>query len=192
MAGHLNVCVEKDALFLLNIGEHEGEFSLGLARRTFDETPQQLADGGVRDRQPSFKPCMKREGRNRRATPYIEATTKDSFTSIPVCLTAASKRLGVQKPVLTRDCMEYIRDNMESIELEQLEEDGRVESAVPQEASSSDEEAARRAGLRAGRRLVRGAKLIDSSDPDSSDEDKRDMGERGEEVANSSQSQQAR
>eukprot|EP00965_Chrysotila_dentata_P068926 2277738-Pleurochrysis_carterae.AAC.1 len=36
---------EKDALFLVEITDAEGEFALGLVRRTFDETPQQLADG---------------------------------------------------------------------------------------------------------------------------------------------------
>eukprot|EP00965_Chrysotila_dentata_P125069 4134090-Pleurochrysis_carterae.AAC.1 len=35
----------KDALFFIQIGEPEGEFALGLAPRTFDETPEQLADG---------------------------------------------------------------------------------------------------------------------------------------------------
>eukprot|EP00965_Chrysotila_dentata_P131946 4362181-Pleurochrysis_carterae.AAC.2 len=38
---------EKDALFFLHIGEPEGEFALSLARRTFDETPEQLAVGEV-------------------------------------------------------------------------------------------------------------------------------------------------
>eukprot|EP00965_Chrysotila_dentata_P059720 1981106-Pleurochrysis_carterae.AAC.1 len=32
------------ALFLLHLGESEGEFYLGLARRTFDETEEQKAD----------------------------------------------------------------------------------------------------------------------------------------------------
>eukprot|EP00965_Chrysotila_dentata_P252199 6210544-Pleurochrysis_carterae.AAC.7 len=80
---------EKDAPFFFDIGDNEGEFALGLTRRTFDEPPEQLAAGEVKvhlyqrisrnhswGKQPSFKPCMMRKGRSRVATTYTEAVTK--------------------------------------------------------------------------------------------------------------------
>eukprot|EP00965_Chrysotila_dentata_P070341 2323970-Pleurochrysis_carterae.AAC.1 len=77
---------EKDALFLVESIDAEGEFALGLVRRTFDETLQQLADGEVTvhwyqrisrnhswGRQPGFKLCMRRAGGKAcRPKPYVE------------------------------------------------------------------------------------------------------------------------
>eukprot|EP00965_Chrysotila_dentata_P173463 5726909-Pleurochrysis_carterae.AAC.1 len=76
-------------------------------------------------------------------------------------LTSASKALGVQKPVLTRDCMAYLRDNVESIdENEDNDEEGDGEHTALHVDSSEEDAPAGRAGLR----IMRGRKLIDSSE----------------------------
>eukprot|EP00965_Chrysotila_dentata_P043120 1432383-Pleurochrysis_carterae.AAC.1 len=64
---------------------------------------------------------MVREGNSQKATPYVEPVTKESLTSIPLALTSASTKLGVQKPVVTPDCMAYLRGNVESIDPEEDE-----------------------------------------------------------------------
>eukprot|EP00965_Chrysotila_dentata_P073458 2426383-Pleurochrysis_carterae.AAC.1 len=123
---------------------------------------------------------MMREGRSRMATPYIEAVTKESFASIPVVLTRASREPGVQKPVLTRDCMAYLRENLESIDLEEEEEEVGGTSDGLDDSDSCDNAQVKSANMR----LQRGRKLVDSDDEDSSVEE-RVKGKGGEKAQSS-------
>eukprot|EP00965_Chrysotila_dentata_P068023 2250323-Pleurochrysis_carterae.AAC.1 len=90
---------------------------------------------------------MRSGGGNRRASAFIEAVTKDSFTSHPAMLTSVSKALVEQKPVLMRDCMACLRDNVESIdENEDKDEEGDGEHTAWRVDSSKEDAPAGRAG----------------------------------------------
>lgn len=175
------ICLQvRDALFFVEIADAEGEFALGLVRRTFDETPQQLADGDVRvhwyqrisrnhswGRQPSFKPCMcSAGGRARRPTPFIELVSKESFLSIPILLTRQS-RLNLEKPVLSQDCMAYLRTvevsgiEEEDGEAQEVQEDKAQESTVDSSDQSDHGEAGPSLPVM---KLARGRRVLDSSD----------------------------
>eukprot|EP00965_Chrysotila_dentata_P179341 5922055-Pleurochrysis_carterae.AAC.3 len=146
---------KQGALFLLHLGEAEGEFSLGLARRTFDETKEEKTNGEVRvwwyqrvssnsawGSQPAFKPCMKSERGTRHGVPYVEAVPRDAFLNFPVQLTKNSAAAeDLPRPVLTKNCMLLLR-KVVGVEEEEEDEGGEDEAVgmagcVP---DSSDEE----------------------------------------------------
>eukprot|EP00965_Chrysotila_dentata_P170765 5637186-Pleurochrysis_carterae.AAC.1 len=101
----------RNALFLVRLEECEGEFPLGLAVRTFDsrEDDSPMA---------RFKSAGISESRQlicgRQSRSWFAIIAISSIIPIPVVLTPRS--IGTPaEPVLTRDCMSFVRSHMEAL-----------------------------------------------------------------------------
>eukprot|EP00965_Chrysotila_dentata_P068358 2260965-Pleurochrysis_carterae.AAC.1 len=100
----------------------------------------------------------------RRPISYSELVPKDRFLPIPVLRTSSSQKLGVEKPVLSQDCMAYIRKTVNSIaEEDAIDNDGEDdEGSYAKDSSESEEEVAAGAGAAQKHKSVR--RVTDSSD----------------------------
>eukprot|EP00965_Chrysotila_dentata_P177379 5858276-Pleurochrysis_carterae.AAC.1 len=166
---------KEKAVFFLQLNEAEGEFRVGLARRTFDEAPAEREKGEVRvwwfqristnrswGVQPAFKPCMRAEKGARRPSPFVESVPIESFLKIPVQLTRTSARDGeLRKPVLTKDCMQLLRKMAEHVE---SDDKGEGEEEDVEEAEDASDSSDAEMEQPAPRRRTSRARITDSSD----------------------------
>ena len=116
----------KGALFLFSLEHAEGEFAVGLGRRTFDadvdNASEQLYeiewftrknkknDWGLR---PAFKLKLagyRKEGR--RSVPYWQTSVEPIASFLPIVVKTSGS--AADEPVLTQDCMSALRAYMKS------------------------------------------------------------------------------
>lgn len=159
----------KDTLFFVKLNHAEGEFALGLARRTFNmekDIPGQeyevqwfvrkgkRASWGM---QPAFK-LASGVDRQRRSVLHCDVVPIDAFADIPVEVTRSSAARK-NSPVLSKNCMAVLR----SLVL------GSAESDSPQEEIERGGELSTHAGPSEGRRTGMRHflnRIVDSSDED--------------------------
>lgn len=149
-------------MFFLKLEHSEGEFALGLARRTFNEDKDipekeyevqwfvrksRNASWGV---QPAFKLALRTDGR-RRSVPHCDVVPLDTFAHIPVEVTTSSSRRR-DAPVLTKNCMALLRSLVGS------------EQELSGADSSAEEEETKRVVSAAQRVRHRPRLVTDSSD----------------------------
>ena len=153
-----------DALFLISLEHHEGEFAIGLGTRTFnaarDSDLDPAADSLLTQpdarveikwferknkrsndwgQQPGFKPCIGAYDERRRPVIVTSVERVSRFLPIAVKLTPASKK---DHPVLSKDCMSAIRLHVSKDGTETAEDAWSVVS------SDSDEQPVPRKRLR--------------------------------------------
>eukprot|EP00965_Chrysotila_dentata_P023348 773852-Pleurochrysis_carterae.AAC.1 len=114
----------------------------------------------------------RRRQRHSASSDDVELVSKESFF-IPVVLTRQSRQ-NFEKPVLSQDCMAYLRTVVRSIEeeddsCEEPEGEGDEKCEQPHDPDSSDEDRGN-AGTSRSLLLARGSKLLDLSDEEEEQE----------------------
>jgi hypothetical protein len=142
---HLETNLGKDGvLFLVRLSHFEGEFPLGLGRRTFKETESEFSEGVVQiewferknkkvpgwGKMPTFRLTV--ASYNSKRQPVTEKSTEALSSFLPVVVETLTPH-GSDEPKLTQNCLTAIR----SLRPEKLE--GCSSCGKPEDDSSEDE-----------------------------------------------------
>lgn len=114
------------ALFFIRLKHNEGEFAVGLGKRTFNKEVDSKEDGSFEiqwferknkrehcwGKQPGFRVAIQAYGNNRKPIPMTSVESLDDFISLAVETTKRSQ--GSNEPVLTQFTMTALRSRMPS------------------------------------------------------------------------------
>lgn len=117
------------ALFFIKLAHHEGEFNVGLARRTFDSKRDQEEEGACSytvewferknkrelswGRQPGFRLCIIKYDARRKPIFSTSVEALEDFLPIQVKLTRKGS-INANEPSVSQDCMNALREYMKS------------------------------------------------------------------------------
>jgi len=161
---------KRGVLFLIRLSHFEGEFPLGLGRRTFKETESEFSDGDVEiewferknkksdwGKMPSFRKVPRH---------HQQKSTEALSSFLPVVITTLTPH-GSDEPKLAQNCLTAIRllrpDKLEACSSCGKPEDTSSDDDESEESSDEEEES------------ESGQSSSSSSEPDESEEDESDQ-----------------